>query len=85
MRLRRSLVLIAFVVGACGSDTADGGGGGDLDGDGISDAAEGRSEGVDTDKDGIPDYRDLDSDGDGIPNSAEAGDSDLATPPVDRV
>jgi hypothetical protein len=84
MRLRRPWVLVAFIVTACGG----GGGGsasasGDVDGDGISDADEGRAANVDTDNDGIPDYRDLDSDGDGILDSVEAGDHDLATPPLD--
>ena len=82
MRLRHPLMLLTFVVAACGSSN-DASGSGDLDGDGISDADEGRAEGVDTDHDGIPDYRDLDSDGDGIPDSEEAGDRDLGTPPID--
>ncbi len=55
----------------------------DADGDGISDADEGRAENRDTDLDGIPDYLDDDSDGDGIPDSLEAGDSDTNTPPRD--
>lgn len=51
----------------------------DSDGDTISD----RHEGVrDPDEDGIPAFRDLDSDDDGIDDAEEAGDSDLATPPV---
>jgi len=44
----------------------------DEDGDGISDAWEGRADNTDTDGDGTPDYLDLDSDGDGVPDSAEA-------------
>jgi hypothetical protein len=45
----------------------------DEDGDGISDAFEGRSDDVDTDGDGTPDYRDADSDDDGIPDFVEGG------------
>lgn len=56
---------------------------GDSDGDGISDQAEGRASEVDTDSDGSPDYLDDDSDADGISDAIEAGDEDLATPPVD--
>ncbi|MCU0671872.1 MAG: hypothetical protein MUE69_03655 [Myxococcota bacterium] len=37
----------------------------------------------DTDEDGMPDWRDEDTDGDGYPDSVEAGDDDLFTPPVD--
>ena len=81
MRVRHPLILLLVVVAACGSSDADASS--DLDGDGISDAEEGRADGVDTDHDGIPDYRDLDSDGDGIPDSVEAGDHDLSTPAVD--
>lgn len=55
----------------------------DEDGDGISDFGEGRADGTDTDGDGTPDYLDTDSDGDGIPDSVEAGDTDIRTPPVD--
>lgn len=48
----------------------------DTDGDGIADQLEGRNyEGgpsVDTNGNGIPDYKDKDSDGDGIPDSVEA-------------
>jgi hypothetical protein len=80
MRVRHPLCLL-LLVAACGSRNADGSG--DVDGDGISDADEGRADGVDTDHDGIPDYRDLDSDGDGILDSVEAGDHDLSTPAMD--
>jgi len=52
----------------------------DSDNDTISDRDEGSAE---TDGDGTPDRLDLDSDNDGLPDSAEAGDTDLATPPVD--
>jgi hypothetical protein len=43
----------------------------DEDQDGISDEVEGKSTLLDTDKDGTPDYLDLDSDGDGIPDAVE--------------
>ena len=52
----------------------------DSDGDTISDAHEGSE---DPDGDGLSNSNDDDSDGDGIPDSVEAGDSDLGTPPVD--
>lgn len=52
----------------------------DSDDDTISDEFEAL---VDTDGDGTPDRRDLDSDGDGYTDAEEAGDADLATPPVD--
>lgn len=55
----------------------------DSDGDGISDLHEDRDSKYDQDKDGTPDYKDTDSDNDCIPDSAEAGDGDLATPPRD--
>lgn len=55
----------------------------DTDGDSIADVHEGKESGTDTDGDGIPDYVDDDSDDDGIPDSIEAGDNDVATPPVD--
>jgi hypothetical protein len=52
---------------------ADGGtpGASDADGDGIADVWEGATDGVDTDGDGTPDYRDSDSDDDGILDSVE--------------
>ncbi len=61
----------------------------DCDCDTICDQHEGASpeadcrhgDGVDTDQDTIPDYRDPDSDNDGVPDSEEAGDSDRSTPP----
>lgn len=37
----------------------------------------------DTDDDGLPDYRDIDSDNDKIYDAAEAGDTNLNTPPID--
>ncbi len=52
----------------------------DSDGDFIADADEGAG---DFDLDGIPNFRDFDADGDGIFDSEEAGDLNLATPPVD--
>ncbi len=55
----------------------------DEDGDFISDADEGRADGVDTDADGVPDFQDLDSDGDGFSDAEEAGDEDTGTPPRD--
>ncbi len=55
---------------------------GDADGDTIADRDEGGGA-TDTDGDGTPDLRDTDSDGDGLPDAFEAGDADLATPPVD--
>ena len=55
----------------------------DTDGDTISDVDEGVAISRDSDKDGIPDYRDADSDGDGISDAIEAGDAVLATPPRD--
>ncbi|MBA3397422.1 MAG: VWA domain-containing protein [Deltaproteobacteria bacterium] len=75
-----------FAIG-CGPTAGTGGGDDtpveDTDGDGITDADEGRASNVDTDGDGRPDYDDADSDGDGIPDSREAGDADPATAPVD--
>ena len=78
----RRLVLCALLV-ACGSSQKGLTDDGDLDHDGITNAEEGYKENVDSDGDGIPDYRDLDSDGDGIPDQVEAGDADLTTPAVD--
>ncbi len=52
----------------------------DSDGDAILDLTEGVG---DANNNQIPNYRDLDSDGDTIPDAAEAGDSDLGTPPLD--
>lgn len=72
------LLFLALAAAACGHRLPS-----DEDGDGISDADEGRAALVDTDDDGTPDFLDDDSDGDGIPDYREAGDPDLATPPVD--
>ncbi len=52
----------------------------DSDGDTIADEVEGL---FDTDADTLPDLRDLDTDGDTLSDAREAGDADLATPPVD--
>lgn len=88
----RTLVLAlsstVFAIQGCsaGADDDDGNGGGsvspnaDDDGDGISNADEGNG---DTDGDGTLDKADTDSDGDGVLDEDEAGDDDLATPPVD--
>lgn len=54
----------------------------DTDGDNITDQQEGNGN-VNTDGDGDPDTADQDSDNDGIPDSIEAGDVDLLTPPID--
>ena len=54
----------------------------DTDGDTISDGDEGVGT-ADSDHDGTPDVMDLDSDGDGYTDAEEAGDTELATPPVD--
>ena len=55
----------------------------DSDGDGISDATEGRLERTDTDGDGTPDFEDLDSDGDGLDDETEAAAASLSQPPAD--
>ncbi len=85
-----AIALLSMLVG-CGPSASDGnqnnnndnnqhsidcGSAGDADGDGICDDQEGRQEGVDTDRDGIPDYLDLDSDDDGIPDAIERGDGE---------
>lgn len=54
----------------------------DLDGDGLVDQYDGDNGGTpqptpDTDGDGIPDFRDVDSDNDGIPDIIEGGGSDV--------
>ncbi len=55
----------------------------DDDGDTISSFHESKSDKKDTDKDGTPDYLDLDSDNDGMPDKMEAGDENVVTPPID--
>ncbi|HEY8429706.1 MAG TPA: hypothetical protein VIL20_15080 [Sandaracinaceae bacterium] len=79
--------LFFFYVGGCTTsqnvpDDPDGGAG-DADGDGITDAEEGRGERRDTDGDGTPDYLDPDSDGDGILDRDEAGRTDPGAPLAD--
>jgi hypothetical protein len=69
--------------GSGGASTTDPDATSDADKDTISDADEGRAQGADTDGDKKPDYLDPDSDDDGLPDAIEAGDADLATPPVD--
>ena len=53
---------------------------GDSDGDGISDAEEGRAEARDSDGDGSPDYRDFDSDNDGLSDRLEGAPADASGP-----
>jgi len=76
-----------LLLGAVGcSDGGDGGGTAtamDADGDFLTDLQEGAEDRVDTDRDGVPDYLDLDSDGDGINDFIEAGDADRASAPFD--
>jgi hypothetical protein len=55
----------------------------DSDCDKICDIDEGDAK-LDTDRDGIPNFRDPDSDGDKIPDREEAGDDDPLTTPFDR-
>jgi len=55
----------------------------DADSDTISDVDEAAAAMRDTDGDGTPDAMDTDSDGDGISDAAEAGDTDVMSPPVD--
>ena len=82
--------ICTLMAAGCGSDGGDGDGGGpciypglDADQDLISDCDEARQAERNSDTDVFPDWRDLDSDGDLIPDLLEAGDQDLATPPVD--
>lgn len=56
----------------------------DSDCDSICDIEEGDEFRRDTDRDGTPDFHDLDSDNDGISDRDEAGDDDPSTPPIDR-
>jgi len=75
----RWLLLASLLLFACdggdlpASDGGDPGGAADTDGDGVSDADEGRGAHLDTDGDGLEDWEDLDSDGDGLPDAFEAG------------
>jgi len=78
--------LAATVALAGCSDGGDGGGTAtatDADGDFLTDLQEGAEDRVDTDRDGVPDYLDLDSDGDGINDFIEAGDADRASASFD--
>lgn len=68
----------ACIGGGCGMRPIE-----DRDGDTIADFDETSFTRVDTDMDGTPDFRDLDSDGDGIDDADEAGDADVLSPPVD--
>jgi hypothetical protein len=94
--MRTLLMRLALALGVSGACLATGCGPGskdppdagpvpiaDTDGDGISDAHEGGAAQVDADRDGTPDFRDLDSDGDSLTDSDEAGDRDLSTAPFD--
>jgi len=91
--------LLIAALAACGGGTedptgADAGPGSDgdglcsplpVDGDGdtISDTHEGKGIGRDTDNDGTQDWQDADSDNDTVPDSVEAGDTDVCTEPRD--
>jgi hypothetical protein len=66
------------VGGGCGTPDKT-----DDDGDTISNFHEGKGDAVDTDGDGTPDYKDLDSDNDGYTDAEEAGDTSVVTPPID--
>lgn len=79
MRIGASLVVAFALVAACGG----GGGQPDADEDGISDSDEGAPLAVDTDGDGVADFRDRDADDDTLPDALEAGDGELATAPAD--
>lgn len=56
----------------------------DSDCDTLCDDAEDAKHMRDTDRDGTPDFLDLDADGDGVPDMEEAGDDDPRTPAFDR-
>jgi hypothetical protein len=77
-------LLCALLLVACGptkgSSSGDDEPSDDFDGDTISDKDEGTG---DVDGDGTPNFQDEDSDGDTIPDSIEAGDTNLDTAPVD--
>lgn len=90
VRLPRPLLYLCFaslIVVACGPDSSDKPDAQpvvpDADGDRISDDDESCATSLDTDGDGTPNCADSDSDNDGIPDSLEAGDGDLLTPPID--
>ncbi len=72
--------LSASLTLGCGSSVS---GEEDTDGDTISNTDEGFDTEPNADGDEWPDWLDLDSDGDGLSDATEAGDADLATPPVD--
>lgn len=74
------LCLLLVVAQACGGGVSDAD---DSDADSIRNGAEGRKAAVNTDGDGFPDWLDFDTDGDAIADAVEAGDDDLATPPID--
>lgn len=74
------MVIFAWIMGCGGSAPTDAG---DADGDGISNLDEGFRDATNTDGDEWEDWLDLDTDGDGLTDAEEAGDADLATPPVD--
>ena len=91
-RVRSAWLLACLLFTACGGSDAppdrpsrpDGGAvARDEDGDGITDADEGRAESRDSDGDRTPDYLDSDSDDDGLPDALEAGDDSSSTPPID--
>lgn len=75
-------LLVVLLLTACGSSDSkkSTSQSGDLDEDSISDELEGKADERDTDGDGLPDYRDLDSDYDGILDSVEAGGVDASAP-----
>lgn len=73
--------LLSLTATACGDSEHKAGD--DADGDFISNGDEDFGDEVNTDGDEWPDWLDRDTDGDGIPDSLEAGDEDLDTPPDD--
>jgi hypothetical protein len=82
--MRRAIATLMLTMMACGGDGEIATGASeDADGDTIRNDHEGVTD-VNTDGDEFPDYLDFDSDQDGIPDSTEAGDADLSTPPVDN-
>jgi hypothetical protein len=88
MHVRHVCALVATALFACASSDPDIDSDAaipavDSDGDSVSDEHEQHASALDSDRDGTPDYLDADSDGDGLTDALEAGDGDLATPPVD--